>query len=190
MKIKFFIFLLLCRYCSFAQISTKSNIIFAKEFSKEIAIYKAKSFVINNLFGESSEIVKFEIDALAASSSGELTSLSYRCTTKNKEGLVLGFFGDYVTSSSQPYTAYAFKDFSKEKAIELLSKIEKAIEENSKYLLKDENNNNFYFQFDDVTFLMYYKVSLKIRVFWNGFDSEWNNYEFKKTKSRFLNKKD
>lgn len=190
MKHLLFIYLFLLNSVLFAQISTKSNFIFAKEFSKEIALYKAKAFVIDNILGQSVEEVKFEIDALAASSPGELTSISYKCSDKNKEGLVFGFFGDYITGATQPYTAYAFKHFPKDKAIELLTKIEKSIQENSKYLLKDEDNNNFYFHYDDVTFLIYNKVSPKIRVFWSGFDSEWNNYEFKRTKKRFLNKID
>ena len=37
------------------------------------------------------DLLKFEIEALAASNSGELTSLVYKCEIQHKEGLVLGF---------------------------------------------------------------------------------------------------
>ncbi len=87
-------FLILCiSISSFAQISAYKCGLFAKEFSKDIALYKAKEFVMMDVLGESTGIVKFEVDALAASNSGELTTLSYKCESKNKEGLVLGFYG-------------------------------------------------------------------------------------------------
>ena len=82
-------------FSSFSQISTASSGSFwAKEYSKEIALYKAKTFVLNDVLGISKDIVQFYIDPLAAASSGELTTLVYRCEAKNKEGLILGFYGN------------------------------------------------------------------------------------------------
>lgn len=49
----------------------------------------------------------------------------------------------------------------------------------------DYNNNNMFFQFDDMTFLVYKNSVVKIRVFWNGFDSEWESTAFERTKKRF-----
>lgn len=172
-----------------AQISDK-KIAFAKEFSKEIALYKAKQFVITNVFGDSKEVVKFQIDPLAASSSGELTSLVYRCDDNKKEGMVLGFYGSYWNSSGVLYTGYAFKNLAKEKGIALLQQIEQIIDNNSKYLNKDSDNNNLYFVFDDLTFLIYTSGNIKIRVFYNEFDSEWDIVAFRRTKRRLLNKLD
>ena len=68
-----------------------NNVIYAKEYSKELSLYKAKSYVISDILGNSNKVVKFEIDPLAATATGELTSLVYNCYELNKEGLILGF---------------------------------------------------------------------------------------------------
>jgi hypothetical protein len=65
-----------------AQYSVNSNFLLAQEYSKEISLYKAKSFVIKEILNTSEEVVRFEIDPLAASTSGELTSLVYKCEAK------------------------------------------------------------------------------------------------------------
>ena len=173
---------------SSGQISAKSGFSFAKQFSKEIALYKAKEFVFKNILKESETVVKFQIDPLAAASSGELTSLVYKCEDKNKEGLVLGFFGSYWNDGGVEYTGYNFLDLPKEKATTILNKIEEAILVHDKYLNKDADNNNIYFRIDDITFLIYVAGTLKIRVFWQGFDAEWDNTAFRRTKRRLLNK--
>lgn len=89
---KFNLILLFTLVCNsvIAQISanrqeTFLGFIAAKEFSKSIALYKAKSFVINEIIGgATSDIVKFEVDPLVASNSGELTTLVYKCSEKIK----------------------------------------------------------------------------------------------------------
>jgi hypothetical protein len=173
-----------------AQISTKSGIFAAKEFSKEIALYKAKAFTITDILGVSDKVVAFQIDPLAAASSGELTSLVYQCDEKSKEGMILGFYGDTWNAAGVRYQAFAFKDLPKEKALELLDKIEKTIEQNARYLAEDGDNNNVYFQYDDILLLIYKGTSTKIRVFWNEFDSEWDITAFKRTKRRLQHKLD
>ncbi len=81
---------------SYSQLpSEANNFLYAKEFSKEIALFNTKSFLFRDVLGISSDIVQFEVIPLAASNSGELTTLLYRCESKNKEGLVLGFYGNY-----------------------------------------------------------------------------------------------
>lgn len=45
-----------------------------KIWSKEISLYKAKAFVLNNVLDSTSDIVKFEVTPLTASNSGELTT--------------------------------------------------------------------------------------------------------------------
>lgn len=178
---------LIC-FAANSQISTIYGID-AKEFSKEIALYKAKYFAMTSIIGEANEVIKFKIDPLSAASSGELTSLVYQCDEKQKEGLILGFFGDYKNEFGVIHKGYAFLDFPKEKALILLNKLEKIIEEHSKYLNKDSDNNNIYFKDEEINFLIYSgSPSIKIRVFWKDFDSEWDMTAFKRTKRRLLHK--
>lgn len=96
--------LILLSQVAFCQVAeNKNNVIYAKEYSKEIALYKAKSYVISDILGNSSKVVKFKIDPLAATATGELTSLVYNCEELSKEGLILGFYGDYWNDSGLVY---------------------------------------------------------------------------------------
>jgi hypothetical protein len=173
---------------SYSQVSVNSGLYFAKEFSKDQALYKAKDYVMTQVIGVESNVIKFEIDPLAAASSGELTSLVYSCEQKNLRGLVLGFYGNKWNESGVVYQAYAFKNLTEPKALEILSKIDGYIDEHSKYLNSNSDNNNIFFNYDDMTFLIYNDFGIKIRVFWNGFDSEWESTAFGKTKRRFERK--
>jgi len=188
MNIKLLISSLLISSISFSQISESTGLYFAKEFSKDQALYKAKDYVMTKVIGVDNALVKFDIDPLAAASSGELTSLVYGCDEKNLSGLVLGFYGNRWNESGVVYQAYAFKNFPKNKALEILSKLDNYIDNESKYLSADSNNNNMFFKYDDMTFLIYRDGSVKIRVFWNGFDSEWESTAFGRTKRRFERK--
>jgi hypothetical protein len=161
----------------------------AKEFSKDIALYHSKYFLFNSILGTSTDITQFEVIPLAASSSGELTTLLYKCDSKQKEGLVLGFYGDYWNAAGQVYQGYAFKNFDKNQAIEFLSKIQEAIDNNSKFLREDTDNNNIYFKYDDIDVLIWsYFQTYTIRLFWNGFDSSWEKTAFDRSKKRFEKK--
>ena len=113
MKLKLLLAFLFITSIGFSQVSGYSGIYFAKEFSKDQALYKAKEFVMSNLIEVSSTPVKFEIDPLAAANSGELTSLMYSCDEQDRSGLVLGFFGDRWNESGVNYQAYAFKNLQK-----------------------------------------------------------------------------
>lgn len=169
-----------------SQVSVKNNPFLAKEFSKEAALYNAKMFVMQQVLGVSTDVVKFEIDPLAAASSGELTSLAYRCESKSKEGLVLGFYGDRWNDAGVLYQQYAFLNLPLEKARAILNKIEAVIDENYKFITSEDDANNIYYQIDDITFLICHKGDgTKIRVLWDGFDSEWEYLAFNRTKKRF-----
>lgn len=164
----------------------------AKEFNKDIALYHAKSFVMD-ILEISNNVTKFQIDPLAASNSGEIISLVYKCEEKKKEGLVLGFYGNRWNENGVTYNAYSFKNIPKDKADEMLEKIESAVDKFQKYIDADPDNNNIYFQYDDIVFLIYrdtnaYGGRTRIRLFWNDYDSEWEYSTFRKTRKR-LNKK-
>jgi hypothetical protein len=188
MNFRILFIILLISTISFSQVSVKTGVYFAKEFSKDQALYKAKDYVMKNVIGIEKKMLKFDIDPLSAASSGELTSLVYSCDEKNLSGMVLGFYGSRWNDTGVVYQAYAFKNLPKENALEVLSKLDKYIDDESKYLSADSDNNNMFFQYDDMTFLIYRDGSVKIRVFWNGFDSEWESTAFKRTKRRFERK--
>ena len=153
MRLKLLFYSLLICHSVFAQIPSSSVVFFAKEFSKDIALYKAKAFVMNEVFGVSDKPIKFELDPLAASMSGELTSLAYKCSEKNMEGLVLGFYGDRWNDAGVIYQSYAFKNLPKPAAIELLNKIQSVIDAYSGYL-GQTSDNNVYYKYEDMTFLI------------------------------------
>ena len=171
----------------YAAPQTFTGILLAAEFSKAASLYRAKEYVMTKILGPTEKPVLFEADALSAASSGELTSLVYNCPEKQKQGMVFAFWGDKWNPAGVTYHAYGFKEFSKEKADELLAKVQTILDTSEKTLLRSDNN--IYFQYDDLTFLIYYELGLiQIRVFWNDFDSEWNVGSFNRTKRRLEKK--
>ncbi len=158
-----------------------------QEYSKEVSQYRAKSFLINQVLGISQDILQFEIDALTASSSGELTTLAYKCQMREKEGLIFGFYGNYVNEEGVSYNGYAFKNLPREQAIALLSQISDVMSDYDKYMEEDRDNNNICFGFDDMVIVIYKTDEglVRLRVQWNYFDSEWTGNSFNKTVKRF-----
>jgi hypothetical protein len=158
----------------------------AKEFSKEKALFQSKRFLFKEVLGVSTEVVQFEITPLAAANSGELTTLLYKCELKQKEGLVLGFYGTFWNEAGVRYEGFGFKNFEKNQAIEFLSKIQTSIEENKNFINEDPDNNNIYFKFDDIDVLISSSYQIyTIRLFWNGMDSSWEKTAFDRSKRRF-----
>lgn len=178
-------YILLIFFC-FLNFSLSAQVAGAKEYSKIEALYKAKAFVIQEILKDSQEVVEFDIDPLAASVTGEVTSLVYKCSEKDLEGLVFGFYGNFWNETGNTYQGYAFKNLNRAQALELFSKVSKAITEHGKYLSNDVNNHNIYFMYEDLTFLIsMIGQSHSIRIFWNGFDAEWTITAFNRTKKRF-----
>lgn len=191
MKIKITILSILSSFTfCFSQVKVNSNNVWtAKEFSKEISLFKSKEFLFKNVLGSTEEIVPFEVIPLAAASSGELTTLLYKCETKNKEGIILGFYGDYWNEAGVLYQGYSFKNLEKDKAIEFLNKIVASIEENKKFLNENGDNNNIFFKYDDMDVLIWTNLgTYSIRIFWQGFDSTWEKTAFERSKRRFEKK--
>jgi hypothetical protein len=180
MKIKLILASLLICQSSIGQIP---GFFSSKEYSKDISLYKAKAYLMDQILGAPEGTVIFEIDPLAASSSGQLTSLYYNCKKINKEGLILGFYGNYWNEAGVIYQGYGFLNLPTIKAYELLNKISKTIEENVGYLMF--GNNNAYFKYDDMTILLYNDAQTKIRIFWKDFDAEWELTAFNRTLKRF-----
>ena len=102
------------------------------------------------------------------------------------EGIVFGFYGDYVNEHGLLLQGYAYKNLDKKQGLELLQKIEDVKAENADYLRENSDNHNIYIAYDDLTILIYRKdQAYKYRVFWNNFDAEWGDFEFKRTKTKF-----
>lgn len=191
MKIKSsIVFIILINNFLFSQIKTNNNNVWvAKEYSKDVALYNSKNFLFKDILGSTNEIVQFEIIPLAAASSGELTTLLYKCESKQKEGLVLGFYGNYWNDAGVLYQGYAFKNFERNQAIEFLNKIQTAIEDNKKFINDQADNNNIFFKYDDIDVLIYSSSqTYTIRLFWSGFDSSWEKTAFDRSKRRFEKK--
>lgn len=188
-KLSIVLFLIVNNLIS-SQVKVNSNNIWtAKEFSKEISLFKSKEFLFKNVLGSTELIVPFEVIPLAAASSGELTTLLYKCEEKQKEGLILGFYGDYWNEAGVLYQGYSFKNLEREKAIEFLNKVVTSIEENKKFLNENSDNNNIYFKYDDMDVLIWTNMgSYSIRIFWQGFDSTWEKTAFERSKRRFEKK--
>lgn len=163
--------------------------LFVLEYDKEFALYYGKYFLMTDVLGEpNSNYSKFELDPLTASNSREITTIYYNSPEKKSEGLVFGFFDEYWNRSGIGFRGYAFKALNKQEATQLINKIENIIDSERKFLNADDNVNNIYFKFKDMTVLVYRAGPLagRIRIFWNGFDAEWENSKFNKTKRRFV----
>ena len=180
MKRQLFLLLFLSTTLAFSQSSSK-------EYSKDIALYRAKFYIINEVFGGTSEYEKFVIDPLAASKSSEITSIYYE--GRGKKGLALGFFDDFWANGGPgtSYQGYGFKNLNFDEAYSLLNKIEAIIKNERKFLNADDNENNIYFDYLDMTIIIYREGPLagRIRLAWKGFDGEWENTAFRRTKRRF-----
>lgn len=194
MKVRFIITLCIVIANSInAQVSMNSGNWMAKEWSKDISVFRSNEFLIKNILGNSDEISKFENIALASSNSGEITTLLYRSETKEKEGLLLCFYGNYWNDSGVEYQGYGFKNFNKDEAFNFLNKLQEVLDATENY--RTNNNTTAYaeknvsFKYGDMDLLIsniYGKIV--IRIFWKGFDSSWDFNSYKRSKKRFEKK--
>jgi hypothetical protein len=184
-----FIYILLCFLA--LSITAHSQYLFGimavgKEFNKDQSLYLAKKFVIDEVLGKSSETVLFDADALAATSTLEVTSLAFNCIDKAKGGLILTFWGNYWNEFGVVYSGYAFKHLPKDSAALLLNRIEREKEKIFEYSKNiPEADAQIFFTFSDITFLLKpEKFGASIRIFWKSFDAEWSAEAFNRTKRR------
>ncbi len=191
MKAKFILIsFIIAAYSINAQVSVTSGNWMAKEWNKDISVYRSNEFLIKNIFGNTSEISKFENIALASANSGEITTLLYRSETNDKEGLLLCFYGNYWNENGVEFQGYGFKDFNKKEAFSFLNKIQEVLDTTENYRTNNSTTayaeKNVSFRYGDMDLLIsniYGKVV--IRIFWKGFDSNWDFNSYKKSKKRF-----
>lgn len=183
MKIKLIIAALILSQPLIAQIPTSFGFTLSKVSGDEISLVKTKTYFIKEILNSPKEVIQFEFDRIASSNSGDLTSFIYKCHGKNKEGLILAFYGDYWNDAGDIYKGYIFKDLPKEKAIEFLSKVAETVEEQGNFLSKT-SNGNVYIEYDDMKVVISKNMETKIQILWNGFDPDWENWAFTRTKRR------
>jgi len=186
MKIKLIIGSFIFTQIAIAQIPTSLGFSLCGQFSEKNAEVKAQGFLLKEILKSPGDIVPFELERIASSMSGDLTSLFYRCEEKHLEGMILAFYGDYWNDLGQIYQGFVFKNLPKNEALEFLSKISKTIEEQKDFLSKD-NDNNAFFQYEDISVVISKDMETKIRIFWNGFYAEWENWTFTRTKKTLEN---
>jgi len=181
MKLKLIIVALILTNATIAQIPTSMGFALSDEFSESISIVKAQGFLLKEILKSQENVVQFELDRIASSMSGDMTTLFYRCDEKKAEGLILAFYGDYWNDAGDIYKGFVFKNLPAKEALEFLAKITRTIEEQKDFLSKN-SDNNAYFQYDDITIVISKDMEVKIRIFWNGFDDDWDKYSFTRTK--------
>jgi len=177
MKKIFTILLLFVSINSFSQESvnapptTTIDKLFTQDYSKDMTEYLTKVFIARDILKlKENELTGFEIEAITASKSGELTTVLYNCPLLDQKGLVFVFWNN---------KQYSFYHFEYNDATLMLDRISAAIQ-NNKTILDEVNtsvlkSNDIHFIFDG---------SL-IRVVWNQYDSLWDISNFKTTNHRF-----
>lgn len=185
-----FSILILESVISFGQVKPTEGGLLSQIYSKEITEYRSKEYIVNEiLVAPNKEVIDLEINAITASKSGELTTVIYNCESQKKRGLLFVFWNERINEFNLRYKGYAFRHFEYAIAKDLLDNLD-AVLEQKKAILSFENENlskNAVYKWDDVNFL-FYKSELGsnlIRIFWNSFDSEWNQANLKTTKRRF-----
>lgn len=186
MKIKLVIFALIFTQVAVAQIPTSNGFALCGAFSEKNSVVKAQGFLLKEVLKSPQDIVQFELERIASSMSGDLTSFIYRCEGKKIEGIILAFYGDYWNDAGDIYKGFVFKNLPKNEALEFLSKISMTIEEQKVFLSKD-NDNNISFQYQDISVVISKDMETKIRISWNRFDADWDNYAYNRTKRRLEN---
>ncbi|MEO8590828.1 MAG: hypothetical protein ABI432_15740 [Flavobacteriales bacterium] len=159
----------------------------AQHESAEFALFKAKQFLIENLFTVDGNAIEFVVDPLHASTTGELTTLVYECKEQKLSGLLLAFYGTYWNEAGVTFTGYGFKNLKAEQAAALLKKISEEATKHEAFLRADGDNNNISFTFDDIKIVLWYgpaQSTYRLRLFWNEFDSSWYQAACDKTTKR------
>jgi len=181
MKLKVFIISILISAATVAQIPTSMGFSLSDENSETIALEKAQGFLLREIIQCNENVTGFKLDRIASSMSGDLTSFIYSCEEREVKGLILAFYGDYWNDAGDIYKGFVFKNIPDIKAKEFIAKISRTMEEQKEFLSKD-NDNNISFQYDGLDVVISKDMEFKIRLFWNGFDADWDHWAFSRTK--------
>ena len=103
----------------------------------------------------------------------------------NKSGVVFAFWQNEFNEYNTKYKGYAFRHIDFKKGQELFAQLDNIIDD-KKSIVKDGSTWNATYLWQDL-YILFHKegASNKIRVFWNGFDAEWNQSNLKTTSRRF-----
>jgi hypothetical protein len=181
MKFKLLVVSLLFTTVAVSQVPTTLGFTLSDEFSESNSVVKAQGFLLKEILKSNGDVVEFKLDRIASSMTGDLTLLIYKCEMKETNGLILAFYGDYWNDAGDIYKGFVFKNLPGKEALEFLSKISGIMEEQKKFLSKNDDNN-VSFQYDDLTVVISKEMEFKIRLFWNGFDADWDHWAFSRTK--------
>jgi len=171
----------------FTTFSQVSNIgLASQEYSKDITEYVSKEYLITKILKiPEGMLIGVEIDAITASNSGELSTIVYNCEQLEKRGILLIFWtGDlsYIDGNR----GYGFLHLEYDTAIDLFTKLSTA-NKHKKSILNQGKDWNVVFRWADLHFVFWVDNTMnKIRVFWNGYDSEWSSSNLKTTAKRFF----
>ncbi len=113
MKIKLIIVVLIFTQVAVAQIPTNNGFALCSAFSEKNSVVKAQGFLLKEILKSPEDIVQFELERIASSMSGDLTSLIYRCEGKQIEGMILAFYGDYWNEKGDIYKGFVLKIYPK-----------------------------------------------------------------------------
>ncbi len=169
MKIRLLLAACLLAQLSFAQTKEEDP-----EYTEEMALYKAKEYAAFELIDRSSDsITRFILHPLEAGKSAEMTTLYFKCESQGKEGLLLGFNGEQKNSDGRSSEASDFYYLPKAEAIDFLNRIISLFEREDNFFSDEKDQNNGLFQFGELKVVIYEGGDKSIRIFWNGFDSNW-----------------
>ena len=150
--------------------------LFAQAFSKDISDYLTKVYIARDILKlKENEITGFEIDAVAAAKSGELTTVLYNCPKTNQKGMVLVFWNKGYYNLG----LYSFYHFEYDDALIMMQRISGAIENNKEIL--DEVNTSV-LKSNDIHFIF---AGSNIRLVWGEYDSLWDKSNFRTTYKKF-----
>ena len=128
-------------------------------------------------------IKRVYIDGLPGEGYNELTALYYNGS--GKEGIVLGIFDRATNEVGFTYSKYIYINFNREESISFFKIVDDIKNREKSYLGDDTKENHVYFKMKGITFLLYSDSSIKMKLFYNGFISDWQAKSFERTYRAF-----
>lgn len=182
----------ICQISVSGPLLSETGVLFAPEYSKEITEYMVKEYISKELIKLPNEkMVPFYIEAVTASSSGELTSVVVSSDDMNLSGIILAFYGNYWNDKGISFKGYGFKFIPKDEAIKLFENLDEVFNATPKVITqkffgkKGEIPTDIIYRSNDLIFIFYLTAEVRVRVLWEHFDSEWGQSNFNTTYRRF-----